>query len=729
MGTQGIAGPQGNQGAKGFQGATGAQGSQGLSGPQGSTGPQGAQGNQGATGAQGPTGSQGSQGNVGAQGSVGPQGYQGATGARGPTGPQGSQGAIGVQGSIGPQGSQGLTGPQGAIGVQGAQGNVGYQGVPGLQGPQGRQGSQGNQGPVGAQGLSGPQGPTGPQGNQGAQGTVGSVLASAIEVRAGGYFNSGKATATSTNSGFYLGYGTPAVGGASIPMFHIGDATNNLLWDGKLKINGTEVGTIVSNSGYGKSAYDSVTNATTGLVTKLARASSEILNINSTSAVRMAGVRVGDLTWDSSGNYSSGKGIAITPTGILGHNGTNTTFSVNASNGDAYFNGTLGANAVTASSLSIKDANGNVILSAGTALDWSRVGGAGKPADNATVGATAGSNLYDANGSIISSDAIKNNLIDLDFWKKDAISPWSLNSGWNRLCNAVGDAGINAGPKGVDDVVWYCLENETNGNGAGGWNATMISLNPNKAYRFVVPLRVLDGNGSFYWGTNNVCTLNTTTAIDNPYFVSGGKSNLSTDRWYLLVGYIFPYGSTNNSNESSGIWDCKTGQRVYGGRNYNHLAGYVNHRAYQFYATQGAVQVFGRPMINLIDGTEPSLREYFETSAVLNSALVPSIESKLSNNSRNVLSGEGGIAVGSLTWDTSGNRTGGSGIGITAKGIAAHNGTKFGLVIDVNGNATFGGSLNVASATTGERMEITNNVIKVYDANGTLRVKLGDLSA
>jgi len=392
----------------------------------------------------------------------------------------------------------------------------------------------------------------------------------------------------------------------------------------------------------------------------------------------------------------------------------------------------------------------------GATATWSGVSGSGKPADNATVGATAGSNLYDASGNIISSDAIKNNLIDLGFWKKDAISPWSLNAGYNRLCNAVGDVGINAGPKGVDDVVWYCWENETNGNGAGGWDATMISLDPNKAYRFVVPLRVLDGNGRFYWGTNNVCALNTTTANSNPYFVTGDKSNLSTDRWYLLVGYIFPYGSTNNSHESAGIWDCKTGQRVYGGTNYNHLAGYVNHRAYQFYATQGAVQVFGRPMINLLDGTEPSLREYFETSAVLNSALAPAIAAaqaaaeakaalaettakayadgkvsaeearaiadatakanaaqaaaiaaantglatKLSNNSRNVLSGAGGIAVGSLTWDTSGNRTGGSGIGITAKGMAAFDsGGVARFTLGADGNATFAGGLSAATGT------------------------------
>lgn len=46
-----------------------------------------------------------------------------------------------------------------------------------------------------------------------------------------------------------------------------------------------------------------------------------------------------------------------------------------------------------------------------------------------------------------------------------------------------------------------------------------------------------------------------------------------------------------------------------------------------------------------------------------------------------------------------------------------------------DGSGTFGGSLDVKSAASGARMEIKNNVIKVFDANGTLRVRLGDLSA
>lgn len=44
-------------------------------------------------------------------------------------------------------------------------------------------------------------------------------------------------------------------------------------------------------------------------------------------------------------------------------------------------------------------------------------------------------------------------------------------------------------------------------------------------------------------------------------------------------------------------------------------------------------------------------------------------------------------------------------------------------------NATFRGTVDLKSANSGARMEMKNNYIKVYDANGTLRVKIGDLSA
>ena len=58
----------------------------------------------------------------------------------------------------------------------------------------------------------------------------------------------------------------------------------------------------------------------------------------------------------------------------------------------------------------------------------------------------------------------------------------------------------------------------------------------------------------------------------------------------------------------------------------------------------------------------------------------------------------------------------------------------YGWKIDKTGNielnsAVFRGTLDVKSATTGARVEIKNNVIKVYDSLGALRVQIGDLTA
>lgn len=63
-----------------------------------------------------------------------------------------------------------------------------------------------------------------------------------------------------------------------------------------------------------------------------------------------------------------------------------------------------------------------------------------------------------------------------------------------------------------------------------------------------------------------------------------------------------------------------------------------------------------------------------------------------------------GIRAGNLTWDGSGNITGGSGTAITPTGLI------------------------MASATSGARMMMNQRAIKVFDASGVLRVQLGDLT-
>jgi hypothetical protein len=226
-------------------------------------------------------------------------------------------------------------------------------------------------------------------------------------------------------------------------------------------------------------------------------------------------------------------------------------------------------------------------------------------------------------------DAIRNNMVDVGWWKRGATIPWGTN-GEENIMYATEDVG-GPGPRGGSDVVWYAHEVSGGGDSGGGWDAAnTLALDPSKTYRFVVPIKVRDTglHGYAYWGVqpSSVCDLNGTDTHGNPYFAVGARDAMPTDRWFLFVGYVFPYGSVNNSHAGSGIYDCKTGAIVQSGNNWNHSAtGAAGHRAYQYYAGAGATQIFGRPMVNVVDGTEPSLREYFETGAVLNSALVPSI--------------------------------------------------------------------------------------------------------
>lgn len=80
------------------------------------------------------------------------------------------------------------------------------------------------------------------------------------------------------------------------------------------------------------------------------------------------------------------------------------------------------------------------------------------------------------------------------------------------------------------------------------------------------------------------------------------------------------------------------------------------------------------------------------------------LDNKLNSNARNILAGPGGLATGSLSWDENGNYTGGVGLGITSKGIAAYTNVDgvavatFGIN-GVTGDAAFAGTLYAADGT------------------------------
>lgn len=206
----------------------------------------------------------------------------------------------------------------------------------------------------------------------------------------------------------------------------------------------------------------------------------------------------------------------------------------------------------------------------------------------------------------------RSNLALVDWWKMGASIPWWLNGGQrNEIVQFPHGSNFNslAMPDGSSGDAWLC-QADASGGGAGGWDGgTMAPLDPDKTYRFMVPIAALTGSlGTSYWGTSNVCDLNTGNHNPNPYFAVA--SNLPKDRWHLFVGYVFPRNSVGKTNDGAGVWDMTTGNKVIDGSNYcfNPDGRQISHRAYQYYAQNGSYQAFGRPIIELVDGSEANIQ-------------------------------------------------------------------------------------------------------------------------
>jgi hypothetical protein len=187
--------------------------------------------------------------------------------------------------------------------------------------------------------------------------------------------------------------------------------------------------------------------------------------------------------------------------------------------------GGITADKIDAKGLTIRKPDGTVVIDASgtdSVVQWSRIGS--RPAD----------------------DAIKNNLIDLSWWKRFGAIPWPQNGEENTIY-ATADVG-GAGPKGGSDIVWYAREATGDSGASGGWDAyETLALDQNKTYRFVVPIRVRDtAGGSAYWGVqqNTVCGLNSTSLDGNPYFAALSRNFLQQDRWYTSIYLAWNGGST-----------------------------------------------------------------------------------------------------------------------------------------------------------------------------------------
>lgn len=92
-------------------------------------------------------------------------------------------------------------------------------------------------------------------------------------------------------------------------------------------------------------AANAVNDGTTGLAYRMRSNADNILGgvlLANTVGVPV-GMRVGTVTWDTAGTVTGGTGVAITPKGIYARNPSATTFTLDASTGNATFAGALAA--------------------------------------------------------------------------------------------------------------------------------------------------------------------------------------------------------------------------------------------------------------------------------------------------------------------------------------------------------------------------------------------------
>jgi hypothetical protein len=243
--------------------------------------------------------------------------------------------------------------------------------------------------------------------------------------------------------------------------------------------------------------------------------------------------------------------------------------------------------------------------------------------------------LYQARISVDRGKSIYCNEIKEDKYVKPILdySTWTVGtSGSQPGFNINGSSTENyiiesSDPFGNIIPIWEARPDATSGPD-GGWNSTpAFNIDNTKCYRFSTWVkRTVKGNGHFYLGLygynstgSNIGVLNRSsgTVNTNPYFqVNEGwgewESGL-TDKWYLVVGHVFPAGSGTGSNHpESGVYNL-SGTKVRDAElDFVWQPDVVKaiHRSYLFYSTDTTTrQQWCYPRVDVCDGSEPTIAD------------------------------------------------------------------------------------------------------------------------
>lgn len=227
-------------------------------------------------------------------------------------------------------------------------------------------------------------------------------------------------------------------------------------------------------------------------------------------------------------------------------------------------------------------------------------------------------------------DAQNTSLINTSSWAlgNTAVTGYGLNE---TVANE------NSRVSGTDpwnntNIVWGTYASGDNNND-GGWNTDYYNIDRTKLYRFSVWVKRTSDTtgGTFYFGlygngpTFAVKRNDNGTNEGNPYWDCSSPSTFTKDVWYLVVGHVYPAGTTyTGAHPDSGVYTIAGGTTKNRSLNFCNIGSDVQwlsdttstlHRAYHFYCGDNTTRLqFAYPRIDLCDGNQPSIQDLLDKS-------------------------------------------------------------------------------------------------------------------
>ena len=213
------------------------------------------------------------------------------------------------------------------------------------------------------------------------------------------------------------------------------------------------------------------------------------------------------------------------------------------------------------------------------------------------------------------------NIIDSTKWN---LGTWGNQPGFTMYGETYENSIISApGPYGDLVPVWRAspgYNGSTSGNNDGGFYTDQFYIDYTKAYRFTVWVyRTGELTGSINIGclSNSVIRLGETSPESSPWFWGGLLPQ--GNKWYIIVGYIYPSSFTTGQHGDSGLYDGETGEKVASGTSYDfkHVAGqqYQSMRILLWASVLGVNVYFHDPKVEVIGANTRSIASLAITNA------------------------------------------------------------------------------------------------------------------